>query len=56
MNNPSAYRPANPLPIPSHYSPEKVGQVYRVPYQSLAEAAGEWAKQHNLRPAVQDRF
>jgi len=27
-----------------------------VPYQSLAEAAGEWAKQHNLQPALEDRF
>lgn len=46
----------HPLPIPPHYTPEKVGQVYRVPYQSLAEEAAEWAKQHNLRPAAEDRF
>jgi nicotinamidase-related amidase len=44
------------LPIPPHYNPEKVGEVWKVPYQQRAEEAENWAKQHNLRPAGEDRF
>ena len=44
------------LPIPSHFDAEKVGQVWRVPYQEHAEDARNWAKQYNVRPASRDRF
>lgn len=44
------------LPLPPHYDPARVGQVWRVPYQALAEAAAGWARQHGVRPAAEDRF
>ena len=44
------------LPIPSHFNPEKVAEVWKVAYQSLAEAAEKWAKQNKLQPAARDKF
>jgi nicotinamidase-related amidase len=44
------------LPIPAHYDPEKVGHVWRVPYQQRTEEAYAWAKQHDIRPAAEDRL
>ena len=44
------------LPIPSHFSPEKVGQVWKVPYQERAQDAEKWAKQHLLQPAARDKL
>ena len=46
----------NELPIPSHFNPEKVAEVWKVAYQSLAEAAEKWAKQNKLQPAARDKF
>lgn len=43
------------LPIPSHFEPQKVGEVWRVPYQDRAPEAQTWAKKHNLQPAAQDQ-
>lgn len=42
------------LPIPEHFEPEKVGQVWRVPYQERAAEAKGWAETHDLRPAAGD--
>jgi len=44
------------LPLPSHFDPNKVGEVWRVPYQERAAAAETWAKQHHIQPAAQDRL
>ena len=44
------------LPIPPHFDPTKVGEVWRVPYQQRAEEAERWAKQHQIQPAANDRF
>jgi len=44
------------LPIPPHFAPEQVSQVWRVPYQDRAQDAEEWAKQHGISPAAQDTF
>jgi nicotinamidase-related amidase len=44
------------LPIPPHFDPNKVGEVWKVPYQERAEEAEKWAKQHNIQPAANDRF
>ncbi len=44
------------LPIPPHFNPETVGEVWRVPYQERAEEARRWAEQHHIRPASEDRF
>lgn len=43
------------LPIPSHFEPEKVGEVWRVPYQQRAVKACNWAKNHDLHPVESDR-
>jgi nicotinamidase-related amidase len=43
------------LPIPAHFDPVRVGQVWRVPYQQRAAEARAWATQHDLRPASEDR-
>lgn len=44
------------LPIPSHFDPKKVGEVWRVPYQERAVEAEKWAREHHIPPAVKDRF
>ncbi|MGH3130185.1 MAG: isochorismatase, partial [Gaiellaceae bacterium] len=42
------------LPIPPHFAPERVGDVWRVPYGERAAEAEEWAADHALRPADDD--
>jgi nicotinamidase-related amidase len=44
------------LPVPPHFNPDKVGEVWRVPYQERAAEAEQWAKQHQIPPAARDRF
>jgi nicotinamidase-related amidase len=44
------------LPIPGHFDPSKVGEVWRVPYADLAPQAEAWAKLHGIRPAQEDAF
>jgi len=46
----------NELPVPAHFNPEKVGDVWKVPYQGLAEVAEKWAKRHRIPPASGDVF
>ena len=43
------------LPIPSHFDTQKVGEVWRVPYQQRAAEARDWAKQYNIQPASEDK-
>ena len=43
----------NQLPIPQHFQPETVGEIWRVPYQDRSSAARSWAKQHQIRPTAQ---
>jgi nicotinamidase-related amidase len=44
------------LPLPPHFNPETVGEVWKVPYQARAEAARRWAQEHDLQPAAEDAF
>ncbi|ERT05064.1 putative amidase [Lyngbya aestuarii BL J] len=44
------------LPIPSHFDANKVGEVWRVPYQQRASEAQNWAKQHQIQPAATDEM
>ncbi len=44
------------LPVPEFYSPEKVGEIWNVPYQERAEQAVHWAHTHQIQPASADRF
>jgi nicotinamidase-related amidase len=43
------------LPIPSHFDPQKVGSVWRVPYLERAAAAQAWAVNHRISLATSDR-
>ncbi|MDY6937717.1 MAG: isochorismatase [Cyanobacteriota bacterium] len=43
------------LPIPPHFNPDTVSQVWRVPYQQRAIEARDWAQQHGITPAKDDR-
>ncbi|WP_193194633.1 isochorismatase [Nostoc sp. MG11] len=43
------------LPIPQHFSAEKVGEVWRVPYQERAAEAEAWAKQNDIKPVSSDK-
>jgi hypothetical protein len=44
------------LPVPPHFSTQRTGEIWRVAYQQLAHDAEQWAKQHDIRPAVEDHF
>ena len=44
------------LPIPRHFDPKRVDEVWRVPYQQRADEAQAWADEHGLRPALEDGF
>ncbi|MEC4815173.1 MAG: isochorismatase [Scytonema sp. PMC 1069.18] len=43
------------LPIPPHFNPERVGEVWRTPYQQRAEEARDWAKKHDIKPVSEDK-
>ncbi len=43
------------LPVPSHFAPERVGEIWRVPYQQRALEAERWAQEHHIPPAEADR-
>ncbi len=47
---------AKTLPVPSHFNPIRVGEIWRVPYESRAQEAKAWAVRHAIPPAAQDRF
>jgi nicotinamidase-related amidase len=47
--------PGSSIPLPPHFDPEKVDQVFRVPYAELAGAASAWTQQHDIQPASADR-
>jgi nicotinamidase-related amidase len=42
------------LPVPDHFDPDRVGEVWRVPYEERAREAAAWAREHDLRPAAED--
>ena len=44
------------LPVPPHFAPARVGDVWRVPYEERAADAVAWARDHELRPAADDSF
>jgi nicotinamidase-related amidase len=44
------------LPVPAHFEPNRVGEVWRVPYEERAREATAWAERHGLRPAAHDSF
>lgn len=44
------------LPIPPHFDPNQVGDVWKVPYQIRAEESANWAKKHRVPPSAEDKF
>lgn len=44
------------LPIPQHFDPNTVGQVWRVPYEQSASEGEAWGRLHKIRPAGSDQF
>jgi len=42
------------LPLPTHFDPKGVGEVWRVPYEERAGEAERWAKKHGIEPAGHD--
>lgn len=49
---PEAYE----LPIPTLFDPNKVGEVWRVDYNSTAAAASDFMRSHGIKPAAHDRL
>src|SRR6476469_6454418 len=46
--------PMRELPVPDFYAPERVGEVWRVPYEERARDARLWAEEQGIRPAADD--
>jgi len=44
------------LPIPPHFNPDKIGDVWKVSYQERSIEAENWSKLHNVKPAADDGF
>jgi nicotinamidase-related amidase len=42
------------LPLPAHFEPSRVGEVWRVRYEDRAREAPAWAERHGLGPAFDD--
>ncbi|MDJ1173834.1 hypothetical protein [Roseofilum capinflatum] len=43
-------------PLPTFFNPDKVSEVWRVPYQERAEQARKWAQDQGIVPALDDRL
>jgi nicotinamidase-related amidase len=44
------------LPVPAHFDPGRVADVWRVDYERRAADAAAWATRHGIRPAAEDAF
>jgi nicotinamidase-related amidase len=44
------------LPVPAHFDPNLVGEVWRVPYEDRAREAAAWAREHDVGRAAGDSF
>jgi nicotinamidase-related amidase len=42
------------MPIPEFFDGNKVGTIWRIPYEERAREARDWANQHRLQPASAD--
>ncbi len=43
------------VPLPDFFNPNKVAEIYRVPYQQRAKEAQLYAQKHSIKPAVTDK-
>lgn len=44
----------SPIPIPEHFDPSRVGEVWRIPYQERVNQAREWKEIHDMSPVSED--
>ncbi len=44
-----------PLPLPAFFKPERVGEVWRVPYEDRAQQGSAWAQQYSIGPAADSK-
>jgi len=44
------------LPVPTHFNPSKIREIWKVSYQEMASEAEKWAKEQGIRPAASDRI
>ena len=44
------------IPVPPHFDPDRVGEVWRIPYQVRHSEAKMWAQQHDIPHAAEDNF
>ena len=42
------------LPLPPHWDPDRVEEVWRVPYEARAVEAEGWAREHGIGPSLND--
>ena len=42
------------VPLPAHFDVDRVGQVWRIPYQERLDEAREWTQRYNIPPASED--
>lgn len=42
--------------LPAHFDPERVSEIYRVPYQDRARDAKAWCDAHVVAPAANDEY
>jgi nicotinamidase-related amidase len=42
------------LPVPGHFDPSRVGEVWRVPYEERAREAEVWTREYGIVPAADD--
>ncbi len=43
------------LPLPDFFDPDRVGTIWRIPYEKRAKEAQDWTRQHGLQPASVDQ-
>ena len=47
---------ADELPLPPHWDPDRVGEVWRVDYAARFADAERWREQHGMPSAADDRL
>jgi len=44
------------LPLPAHFDPDRVGEVWKVDYEERARDARMWAREHGIASSAEDPF
>ncbi len=43
-------------PLPPHFDPDRLGEVWKVDYERIARAASDWKRAQGIAPAAEDAF